>query len=176
MTPHGTARAIRSFARIPGRDTVLRRGRSKSFRSRWIAPTVLFVMSDGSDAWSAYLRRMTSRPGWSVAKLARESGIARSTIFRWIADGAVALTIASVHQIADALGDDRASALRAAGNLPPERDAEVDMILASGLTEREKVEQLDRLMERRAREQAQRIADLEWMLGRNAPDGDRTGS
>lgn len=117
------------------------------------------------DAWSAYLRRMTSRPGWTVTRLAKESGIARSSINKWIAAGAVAITIDSVYRVADALGDDRANALRAAGNLPLDRDPEVDLILASNRTEREKAEMVDRLMRRREEERLRRIEDLKWMLG-----------
>jgi transcriptional regulator with XRE-family HTH domain len=121
---------------------------------------------DGGDAWSAYLRRMTSREGWSVARLARESEISRSTIFRWIAEGAEAVTVASVIAIADALGDTRANAIRAAANLPVDRDPEVDLILNSDLSEEVKVRMIDRLMIRREEERQRRLADLEWMLSR----------
>ena len=75
-------------------------------------------MGDGDtrETWADYLRRMTSRPGWSVARLARDSGIHRATIFKWIA-GKGGANVASVRAIADALGDDPANALRAAGNM-----------------------------------------------------------
>lgn len=76
-------------------------------------------MGDGrstNEDWGSYLRRMTSRPGWSVARLARESNIHRGTIFKWIA-GKGGVTVASVRAIANALGDDPANALRAAGNV-----------------------------------------------------------
>jgi len=66
--------------------------------------------------WASYLRRMTSRPGWSVARLARESGIHRGTIFDWMA-GKGGVTISSVRAIAEALDDDPANALLAAGNV-----------------------------------------------------------
>lgn len=166
----GIARLTRKISRLPSRDTVARRRRSESFRSRWLEPTVLYVV-DGGDAWSLYLRRMTSRPGWSVARLARDAGLHRSAIFGWMADGANGITIRSVYLVADALGDDRANALRAAGNLPPERDSEVDLILNSNWTERRKVEAIDRLMERREEERQRRIKDLEFMLG-DDKDGD----
>jgi len=116
------------------------------------------------DAWSAYLRRMTRRPEWSVARLARESGIARSRIFSWIAEGAESITIRSVYAIADALGEDRADALKAAGNLPPERDAEVDLILASNRTDAQKAALIERLMLRREEERQRRLKDLEFVL------------
>jgi transcriptional regulator with XRE-family HTH domain len=63
--------------------------------------------------WAGYLRRMTRRPGWSVARLAREAGVNKSTIFGWIKGDGV--TVASVKAIAKALGDDEAHALAAAG-------------------------------------------------------------
>ncbi|MEV7268442.1 helix-turn-helix transcriptional regulator [Micromonospora aurantiaca] len=76
-------------------------------------------MGDGDkrESWADYLRRMTDRPGWSVARLARDSGIHRATIFKWMA-GKGGANVASVRAIAEALGDDPANALRAAGNMP----------------------------------------------------------
>lgn len=78
-------------------------------------------MGDGSvETWGAYIKRMVDRPGWSVARLAREAGIHRATIFGWIKDDTPSLTVASVRAIAQALGDDIDNALRAAGNVEPE--------------------------------------------------------
>jgi len=156
---------------MTNRDTVVRRRRCQSFRSRWFEPTVIHVV-DGGDAWSAYLRRMTSRPGWSVARLARESGLHRSSIFNWIRDGAEAITIQSVYMIADALGDERANALKAAGNLPAERDAEVDLILASNRTDAQKAALIERLMLRREEERQRRLQDLEFVLEESGPDSE----
>jgi hypothetical protein len=114
---------------------------------------------------------MTSRPGWTVVRLARESRIARSSIFKWIAEGAGAITIESVYRIADALGDDRTNALKAAGNLPPERDDEVDLILASDRSDRAKALMIDRLMKRREEEKVRRLEDLRFLI-----DGDAEAS
>lgn len=78
-------------------------------------------MGDGSvETWGAYIKRMVDRPGWSVARLAREAGIHRATIFGWIKDDTPSLTVASVRAIAQALGDDIDNALRAAGSVEPE--------------------------------------------------------
>lgn len=153
---------------MPSRDTVVRRRRLECFRSRWFEPTVLYVAESG-DAWSEYLRRMTSRPGWSVARLARESGLHRSAIFGWIKDGAQGISIRSVYLIADALGDDRANALKAAGNLPPERDVEVDLILASDRPDSVKERMIRRLMDRREEERQRRLDDIRFALDE---DGD----
>lgn len=150
-TPLDAAEAVRSMRR-PG-----------SYPRRWIEPTVIHVVQN-PDAWSAYLKRMTSRPDWSVARLAKESGIARSSIFRWIADGAGAITIDSVYRVADALADDRANALRAAANMPLDGDPEIELIQASNRSDRVKAQMIDRLLARREEERARRVADLEWML------------
>lgn len=139
----------------------MRRGRS--FPLRWQAPTVIYVVG-GGDSWSLFIKRMTSRPDWTAAKLARESGIARSTIFRWMAEGAEGITIESVFRVADALGVSRSEALRAASNLAPDADPEVDLIRASDRSDAVKAQMIDRLMTRREEESARRIADLEWML------------
>lgn len=73
------------------------------------------------ESWGEYLRRMTDRPGWSVARLARESGIHRATIFKWMA-GKGGANVASARAIGDALGDTD-NALRAAGNMGDAADA-----------------------------------------------------
>lgn len=91
--------------------------------------------------------------------------MAKSTIFRWIADGATSLTIQSVQAVADALGDDRATALKAAGNLPPERDPEVDLILNSDRSDARKAELIERLMQRREEDRRRRMEDLGFVLG-----------
>jgi transcriptional regulator with XRE-family HTH domain len=79
-------------------------------------------MGDGGEAvegeaWSAYLKRMTSRPGWSVARLARDASIHRGTIFDYISGKKKGVTVATVTAIADALGDDPANALKAAAGV-----------------------------------------------------------
>lgn len=90
------------------------------------------TMGDGGtrEDWAGYLRRMTDRPGWSVARLARESGIHRATIFKWIS-GKGGANVTSVRAIAEALGDDPANALRAAGNMDgaPEEAVDPDLKL-----------------------------------------------
>lgn len=84
-------------------------------------------MGDGDkwESWAGYLRRMTDRPGWSVARLARESGIHRATIFKWMG-GKGGATVTSVRAIAKALGDDPANAIRAAGDMGDVADESTD--------------------------------------------------
>ena len=56
--------------------------------------------------WAQYLQDLTNRPGWSVARLARESGVNRSSIFRWMSGKVGNVSANSVRAIAAAVGDD----------------------------------------------------------------------
>lgn len=121
-------------------------------------------MSDGpsgTETWGSYLRRMTSRPGWSVARLAREASIHRGTIFKWM-KGETGVTVASVRAVAQALGDDPANALRAAGSVSgqvDETDEEVELVRTDpNLSADMKLRITRMILERRERE---RLAALE---------------
>lgn len=65
-------------------------------------------------AWAGYIDALTRRPGWTVARLARESHTSRATIFRWKNGEVREVTTAKVRAIAEAVGDDPQAALRAA--------------------------------------------------------------
>lgn len=126
-------------------------------------------MSDASPSgedWPAYLRRMTKRPGWSVAKLSRDSGIHRGTIFGWIkGDGGV--TVDSVQRVAQALGDDPSNALRAAGNVGSPaavEDEEMAVIDRAPVDDALKEKMRRKVFERRERERLARLADLQDMI------------
>lgn len=132
-------------------------------------------MSDASvpaESWAEYLRRMTKRPGWSVARLARDSGIHRGTIFGWI-KGDSGVNVDSVRRIAAALGDDPANALRAAGGHadPSAQDEEVALIMAAPVDNELKQRMLAKLNERRERDREQRIADFRAMIDLATPEG-----
>lgn len=124
-------------------------------------------MGDGSvgEDWSSYLRRMTSRPGWSVARLARESNIHRGTIFKWIS-GRGGVTVASVRAIADALGDDPTTALRAAGRAPiDEVDEEIEFVRTHPkLSAEMKHRIIELVLERRAREREHGLAETRRLI------------
>jgi transcriptional regulator with XRE-family HTH domain len=127
-------------------------------------------MHDGSGElsdWGAYLRRMTTRPGWSVARLAREAGIHRATIFDWMKGGGDKVTIASVRAVADALGDDLESALRAVAGLSSsraQRDEEMDMIMSAPVDDDMKRQMIARALELREQQRQQRIQILQWLM------------
>lgn len=75
------------------------------------------AVSQQSNAWAALLRDITTRPDWSVARLAREANLHRSTIFRWLNGEISNLTIDSIRLIVDAAGIDMWDALRAVATL-----------------------------------------------------------
>lgn len=135
--------------------------------------------SAATDDWASYLRRMTDRPGWSVARLARESGVHRGTIFKWLS-GNEGVTVASVRTIATALGDDVTNALRAAAGMPPATqeagDAKADPVIQwildnPAFDEDEKVTLIKRELARIERERAARIAELEWLVAQRERRG-----
>lgn len=129
-------------------------------------------MSDGlsgAEDWSGYLKRIASRPGWSVARLARESQIHRATIFKWMA-GKGGVTVASVRAIAEAVGDDPAEALRAAGSVATESsDEELELILTAPVDDQTKKLMIERLYELRERDKQRRMDEIEFLLKRSRP-------
>lgn len=117
--------------------------------------------------WGRYLRRQTKRDGWSVARLARDSKIARQTIFEWIRDGGESVTVASVRAITDSLGDELATGLLAAGNISiHETDSEIAAILASDLDAQEQAELIEYVHKLREIQQAARRAEVDARLNR----------
>lgn len=131
-------------------------------------------MSDGSDRepaseWAAYLRDITDRPGWSVARLARDSGLHRSTLFRWLeGNTGKTVTLRSVQLIAKAAGDDLQTALRAAGGVlqqtadeADDLDLEIRMIEKSDLPGDVKAAMIREAIRLRDRQLAERRAFVE---------------
>jgi len=52
------------------------------------------------DTWSAFLRELTDREGWSVSRLARQAGIDRSHIHRMMRGETKTVTVDTVRMIA----------------------------------------------------------------------------
>lgn len=120
--------------------------------------TYRLYMADGAeDAWTKFLRDIVGRPGWSVARLARESGIDRSHIHRMMRGEGKTVTVESVRMIAKGAGVSLASALHAARartmtepvDTADEDDPEVRAIRESGLSDRKKRDLLAHLARRR---------------------------
>lgn len=118
--------------------------------------------NDPPNEWARLLREITSRPDWSVARLARDSGIHRSTIFRWLEGGdQKTVTVRSVNLIADAAGISRAVALRAAGAAVEEDEAQEDLDIEIEMIDKSDLPRSTReLLKREARRMhAQQAAD-----------------
>lgn len=120
----------------------------------------------GRREWGAYLDRVTRRPKWSVARLAREAGLSRQTIFDWKRGGSgESVTISSVLAIARAAGDDPLTTFRAAANLfAVESDPEIAAVVTSGVGERAQAEIIESIVERRHRDEERRMFDTERMI------------
>jgi len=85
--------------------------------------------------WVKYLRRIVDRPGWSVARLSRETAgpdgkprVSKSTLFRHLGGEVTRISAALVKLIAEAAGDEPENALRAAGDLLSDEDADDDRL------------------------------------------------
>lgn len=151
-------------------STVASIQRRPCYSRRQDATYGMHVSNAGDEAptteWARYLKEATDRPGWSVARLAREAEVDRTTIFRWIKGGGDRITIESVRRIADAIGDDLDDALRAAGGLPPKEETaeedeiefEIRMIQESDLPRRQKDDMIRYARSLQQRQQADRSA------------------
>lgn len=121
---------------------------------------------DGS-GWARYIRRAKTLPGWSVARLHRETGIAKSTFFDWMSeDSTKAVTTPYVVAVAKAIGDDPVNAFRAAAGLTgnePE-DADISMVLSSDLSDVKKDELIEILLGRRQQDRDRRMEDTAQLI------------
>lgn len=128
-------------ARLPdtsdARSPVARLQRTNTYTRSTHATYRVHVSDGDSNPWATLIGRIVDRPGWSIARLARDSGVHRSTIFRWMNGDRRNLTLDSVRLVADAGGIDLMEALRAAAALVApdqagvERDEAEEMILGS---------------------------------------------
>lgn len=117
--------------------------------------------------WGRYLRRMTDRPGWSVAELARRSGIARQTLFDYIRIGGESVSVGTIRRIAEALEDDFLTALLAAGNISVTgQDAQIAQIVTSGLDPEEQAALIEYVEAVREAQRVAMKAEIETRLRR----------
>lgn len=121
--------------------------------------------------WARLLRTITNRPDWSIARLARDSGIHRSTIFRWMKGDVQNLTLESIRLIAEAGQVDIMDALRAAATLVApaaaerlERDYGEQAILDSDATPAQKKMMLERYNRKVAESKQAALRDLQEQI------------
>lgn len=73
------------------------------------------VVTDGAkDPWTDFLEALTKRPGWTVTRLAKESGVDRSHIYRMMRGETKTVTVETVRMIANGGQVGLAAALHAA--------------------------------------------------------------
>lgn len=123
--------------------------------------------------WASYVKAARTMAGLSQTDLAIRTGISRNTISRWEVGRYRPDKPEDVITVARATGVDPAEALAAAGFRPevpapaePTRppDPELDRIRSSKLSPAAKARLIQRITERREREQANRLADLEDLI------------
>lgn len=123
---------------------------------------------DTDNPWGLYLYRLTHRAGWSIARLARESGITRPTISEWInkGGGAAGVKIETIVAIARGAADNPVNAFMAAAELIEEepQDREIGLILASDLTDDEKRRQISIIEKKREQDEERRVEDTQEVI------------
>ena len=127
-------------------------------------------MGDGHNrqSWSDYIRRLKERPGWSVARLARETGFSTSTFWDWMKpESRKAVTIPRIVAVARAVGDNPVDAFKAAAGLTttePE-DAEIAVVLnAVDVSDEQREQIINDIMARRERDRSARMEDTIQMI------------
>jgi len=108
---------------------------------------------------------MTTRPGWTQLRLAREAGIHRTTITRWLA-GSGGLTIDSVRKVARALGVDMKVAMAAAGDLVEDTDPDptIQMIRDADLPPEIERELIDHVRAQTIADERRRYAEMQRLI------------
>lgn len=124
-------------------------------------------------AWATFAKNAREGAAVSQSELARRLGIDRVTVYRWETGKQRPENVAVVQAFARALNIPVEEALAAAGLLPsakppmePTRDPdpELDRIRRSKLSNAAKARLIQRITERREREQQARLADLEDLI------------
>lgn len=102
--------------------------------------------------WGAYVEALSRRHGWNTTRLAKESGIARATLYKW-RSGNGGVTVDSVLRLTKAVGDEPEAALRAAGGrlVNESDDPQLAAIYAADISDDEKQELVEYVLEERRR-------------------------
>lgn len=123
--------------------------------------------------WANYVAVAREVAGLSQSELARRLGVNRVTVWRWEDERQVPEDIQVVQRFAALVAVPVADALAAAGLAPGaepppppqhEPDPELDMIRNSRLRPEIKKRLIQQVLDRRAREETDRLAELETLL------------
>lgn len=107
--------------------------------------------------WARYLQELTSRPGWSGARLARESGVNRSSIYRWMNGRVDNVSAKSVRAIARVVGDDPDRVLLLAGEVLSDDASDIEPADYIGRWEQRMIRKIRRTPGLDEEQQLQRI-------------------
>lgn len=171
----------------PYRD-VANSGRDDAL-TRWSVHTYRGHMPQRSNhpqrptAWMNYLRGIQNRPGWTIARVARESNnqISRSALFEMMGGKTRRISVDVVRLVATIVGDDPDEVLQQVGGsvvgtttdprlegLDPD-DPVVQSIMNLDITETERKIMLDHRRKLVALRMEQDLAELELMIQRSGP-------
>jgi hypothetical protein len=118
--------------------------------------------------WVAYLLEVTTRPGWTVTRLSRESGIHRGTIYKWINGELTGTSTDSVRKIGTAADGRPDAAMQAAAGFlgdTDDPDAEaITLILAAQIPDSLKQELIADLRRESRQDAARRRNSIERAL------------
>lgn len=139
-------------------------------RNYWCPWTGAYCLHVGDSehpggTWGAYIEDAAKRPGWNSKKLAEAAGVGRATLYRW-RSGTTGVTVHSVRKLAAALGDDLEHALAAAGGrlVNDSDDPELSQIYASEISDAEKAELVEYVLEQRLRDRERREEHVRRLL------------
>lgn len=117
--------------------------------------------------WAKYVRQVSKRPGWSVARLSRETRFSKSTFFDWMSpDSRKAVTIPYIVAVAKAVGDDPVNAFKAAAGLTTDepQDEEISMVLSAEIPDKAKDEIIAGILEQREIDRRRRLEDTQRII------------
>lgn len=118
-------------------------------------------------SWGRYVDYLRNRPGWSMARLARQADMNPATLFEYVRkDSGENVAIKDILRVAIGGEDDPVNAFRAAAGLTADdpEDEEIAVVLASNLPDDGKAEIIESILARRARDRARRMEDTVQMI------------
>jgi transcriptional regulator with XRE-family HTH domain len=122
------------------------------------------------NGWAKLVSELINRPGWNRTRLAREAGINRNTVRRWIDGESSNISASSIRLIADAAGIDYQTAAEAAVGARAQDirndDDAIRIIDESDLPADIKDELKDMVRSRRLESEESLRRDIEAELGR----------